>query len=98
MPLFAYGVLDFYIVVVRKSSRREQMVALNYLIFADLVCVFPLIALYILILLRIKLLISSQIDIELFVSGSMAIVLLSSSIAAKAVDLFMGGEYDHEQI
>lgn len=88
-PLVAYAILDLHIATSKNSSEKEKIVASYYLIFADIVCVFPLIILFCGSYIYSILTGDYINNIELFVSGSMAIVLMSSAIATKAIDIFV---------
>jgi hypothetical protein len=89
-PLIAYSFLDCYIAYFKKGSDQEKEVAKKFLIFVDLTCIFPLVLVYILATVYSKIIVSGQDGIEVFTSGSMAIVLMSSAIATKAVEEYYG--------
>lgn len=92
-PLVAYAFLDYYIAFVRKSNIEEKQIALKFFVFVDLVCVLPLALVYLLGIIYAEFISGVKVSAEIFTSGSMAIALLSSAIATKAVEEF----FEHQQ-
>ena len=87
-PLIGYAILDFYIAYIRRSTIEEKNVAKTFFIFVDIACVFPLLLIYIITISYTKFFTSKPLNEEVFMSGSMAVVLMSSAIATKAVEIF----------
>ncbi len=87
-PLIAYAILDGYIAYMRNGTKKEKEVAVKFIVFVDLVCIFPLVLVYILTAIYSKIVTSQVVGLEVFTSGSMAIVLMSSAIATKAVESY----------
>jgi len=92
LPLIAYAILDFYIAYFRRGRLQEQQTALKFFVFVDMVCVLPLALVYILSIIHAEFITGEKFEAAAFSSGSMAIVLLSSAIATKAVDVFLESE------
>jgi len=93
-PLVAYAFLDLYIAYIRKGTHEEKAIAIKFLVFVDLACVLPLVIVYLLTGIYGFFRVPEDHGSELFTSGSMAIALLASAIAAKAVDVF----FDKEEV
>lgn len=91
-PLIAYAMLDFYIAYVRRGAQEEKRTATTFFVFVDMVCVLPLVLVYFLSIVHAEFITGEKFEAAIFSSGSMAIVLLSSAIATKAVDVF----FEHE--
>jgi hypothetical protein len=89
VPVFAYFLLDVYIAVFRRSPPEDRRIATEFIIFRDLVCALPLAM--VLLLTELYLFMSPYPDAEqnaqLFFSGAIAVILLSSAISSKALDL-----------
>ena len=84
-PIFMYTALDFYIAFAGNSDNDERLIAKLYIMFVDVPIVFPL--LVVLALSSILLWFDpSSVEQNLFISGSMAIIIISSSVATKAVN------------
>ena len=94
-PLVAYAALDFYSAYGRPKSSisglaasvDSSVLAKRFIAFVDLACVFPLMLVLAFTLFHQEADPSNQLDVRLFVSGSMAVVLVASSVAAKAVEI-----------
>lgn len=85
-PIFLYALLDVYIAYFRTDSTdHEKLVAKFYIIFVDFVCVVPLLIVITLSIFYI-LLGNSRDLIDYVFGGSVAIIIIASAIAAKAVD------------
>ena len=93
-PLVAYAILDFYIAYLRTGTSLEKDVARKFLVFVDIPCVFPLIAIYALVVWCSQRFHADLVGVEIFLSGSMAIVLMASAIATKAVEHYFGDALD----
>lgn len=91
-PLIGYAILDFYIAYIRRGTIDEKNVAKTFFIFVDIACVFPLVLIYIITISYSKILTSKPLNEEIFMSGSMAVVLMSSAIATKAVEIFFSNK------
>jgi hypothetical protein len=89
MPVFAYAFFDVFIAFIRKSPPDDRRIAIEFIIFRDLVCALPLAM--VLLLTELYLFMSTYPNAEqnaqLFFSGAIAVILLSSSISSKALDL-----------
>ncbi len=89
LPIFSYCLLDIHIAFFRDSSINDRRVAVEFVLFRDLVCAFPLGL--VLILTETYRAFSPQPDAaahaELFFGGSIAVILLSSAISTRALDL-----------
>lgn len=89
LPVFVYGLLNLHIAFIRQSSDLERRVALEFVLFRDFVCAVPL-ALVLLVTETYRFL-STKPDAalyaELFFSGAIAVILLSSAIATRSLDL-----------
>jgi hypothetical protein len=88
LPIFLYAVLDAYIAYVRKQSNaKDRGVAKYYLMFVDTPCIMPLLP--ILVLAALNPTHTAESNARLFAGGAVTMVLFSSAIAAKAVDMFV---------
>lgn len=85
-PLFAYGGLNIAVAYFVAGNRTEAAVAQRFVVFVYAVCVAPLLIVFILLYFFSRYLHAPPIDV--FTSGSMAVVLLASSFATKAVDTY----------
>lgn len=89
LPIFLYFLLDIYIAFFRRCPEVERRVALEFILFRDLVCAVPL--MLVLLLTEAYLLTSQQPGArayaELFFSGAIAVIQLSSAIASRALDV-----------
>lgn len=90
LPVFWYVLLDVYIAFIRPlSTDRDRENAMEFVVFRDLVCAAPLA----LVLLLAEFYGSLALDepaaratAEVFFSGALAVILLSSAIATKALN------------
>ena len=89
LPVFTYGLLNLHIAFLRRSGDTERRVALEFVLFRDLVCAVPLAL--VLLLTEAYRMISGKPEAasnaELFFSGAIAVILLSSAIATRSLDL-----------
>jgi hypothetical protein len=89
LPIFAYFLLDVFIAFVRRSPEEDRRIATEFIVFRDLVCALPLAL--VLLLTELYLFMSPYEDAErtaqLFFSGAIAVILLSSAISSKALDI-----------
>jgi hypothetical protein len=89
LPVFVYGLLNLHIAFLRNSSDVERRIALEFVLFRDLVCAVPLAL--VLLLTEVYRLFSTKPDAalyaELFFSGAIAVILLSSAIATRSLDV-----------
>lgn len=89
LPIVLYCLLDLYIVFYGHGSETERRVALEFFLFRDLVCAVPL--MLVLLLTEAFLLTTASPDgraaAELFFSGAIAVIQLSSAIASRALDV-----------
>jgi hypothetical protein len=89
LPIFLYCLLDAYIAFVRNSPESDRRVALEFILFRDLVCAVPLAL--VLILTEAFLLFGPEAMhrdyAELFFSGAIAVIQLSSAISSRALDV-----------
>lgn len=89
IPIFCYVALDLVLAFLRRGSERDRANALEFVVFRDLVCVAPLA-----LVLAISEVyhFSARTDpmardaVEVFFSGGLAAILLSSAIATKALN------------
>jgi hypothetical protein len=85
-PLVAYGALNLYVAYAMESDRTEAAAAERFLVGVYVICVVPLLVVFLFLYFFARYL--HEPFIEVFISGSMAIVLLASSFATKAVDTY----------
>jgi hypothetical protein len=89
LPIFLYCLLDVYIAFIRNSPESDRRVALEFILFRDLVCAVPLAL--VLILTEAFLLFGPEAMhrdyAELFFSGAIAVIQLSSAISSRALDV-----------
>lgn len=89
IPIFSYCLLDLFIAFLRNSSSNDRQVAIEFVLFRDLVCAFPLAL--VLLLTETYSAFSPQAGAaahaELFFGGAIAVILLSSAISTRALDL-----------
>jgi hypothetical protein len=85
-PLVAYAGLNWYIAYMRPGSHRERTGALRVFVFVDVICVAPLLVVLLFLYFFSRYLHETS-NMEVFTSGAMAVVLLASSFATKAVDV-----------
>ena len=88
-PVFGYFLLDLYIAYARAGCPNDREVAAEFVMFRDLVCAAPLA----LVLLLTEFysawspLPDARPAAELFFGGALAVILLASAIATKALNL-----------
>lgn len=89
LPVFSYVALDVVIAFLRRGSPRDRANAMEFVVFRDLVCAAPLA----LVLLLAEVYGGVAADepaaratAEVFFSGGLAVILLSSAIATKALN------------
>lgn len=86
-PLLLFAILDLYQMTHRKYRERRERTMI-YLLFADLVCVAPMLfVLGISIILGSRGLESANDDAKLFNSGAMAFLIFAHAIAQKLCDI-----------
>lgn len=89
LPIFLYCLMDIYIAFVRRSAENERRVAMEFILFRDLVCAVPLAL--VLILTEAFLLVRpdavDRVSVEMFFSGAIAVIQLSSAISSRALDV-----------
>lgn len=89
LPIFAYFLLDLFIAFFREGSPNDRRVAVEFVLFRDLVCAFPL-ALVLLLTEAYRAfspIPEAAAHAELFFGGAIAVILLSSAISTRALDL-----------
>lgn len=89
LPVFSYVLLDFIIAFLRRGSPRDRSNALEFVVFRDLVCAAPLAL--VLLLAEVYGGVATNEPVarataEVFFSGALAVILLSSAIATKALN------------
>ena len=89
IPVFAYVALDGFIAFVRHRPGADRANAMEFIVFRDLVCAAPLA----LVLLLAEVYghtaqsePAARATAEVFFSGALAVILLSSAIATKALN------------
>ncbi len=89
IPILSYVLLDVALAFLRRGSERDRANALEFLLFRDLVCVAPL-ALVLAVAEVYHFSARSnpmaQQAVEVFFSGGLAAILLSTAIATKALN------------
>jgi hypothetical protein len=89
IPIFSYVLLDLFIAFGRGSSPQDRKIAVEFILFRDLVCALPLA----LVLLLAELYLffapheAADAHAQFFFSGAIAVILLASSISSRALDL-----------
>jgi hypothetical protein len=89
-PIFAYFGLDVYLAYFRRNSTAsDHDNAMEFVVFRDLVCVAPLALVLVLaeVYSAVSRLPDARASAEFFFSGALAVILLSSAIATKALNL-----------
>lgn len=89
-PIFSYFALDVWLAYVRRdASATDHDNAMEFVVFRDLVCVAPLALVLTLaeIYSTVSPLPDARASAEFFFSGALAVILLSSAIATKALNL-----------
>ncbi|MBV1865789.1 MAG: hypothetical protein KUG74_15320 [Rhodobacteraceae bacterium] len=98
IPIVGYSLIDLFISLfgaknfrgdtedIRKDRGNEKRMARNFFVYADLPALLPLALAMIFILGRFTHF--DQYDRDLFLSGAMAIIILSSSICSLAVQMY----------
>ncbi|MGF1554051.1 MAG: hypothetical protein ACFBWO_16340 [Paracoccaceae bacterium] len=89
LPLFGYFALDLYIAFGGAHDPRDRAAAREFVAFRDLVCAAPLALVLILTEAYAALspLAEARDDAAFFFGGALAVILLSSAIASKALNL-----------
>jgi hypothetical protein len=89
IPVFCYVALDLFIAFVRRGAKQDRHNAMEFVVFRDLVCAGPLA----LVLLLAEVYgqtaanePAARATAEVFFSGALAVILLSSAIATKALN------------
>ncbi|TVQ58285.1 MAG: hypothetical protein EA355_02340 [Rhodobacteraceae bacterium] len=89
-PIFAYFMLDVWLAFVRRDAiATDHDNAMEFVVFRDLVCVAPLALVLALaeIYSTFARVPDARASAEFFFSGALAVILLSSAIATKALNL-----------
>lgn len=88
-PVFAYCALDLYIAFIRRGCPQDHEVAMEFVVFRDLVCAAPLALVLALSELYVAAspLEDAAFHATFFFSGALAVILLASAIATKALNL-----------
>lgn len=93
-PLVAYGVLNMYIAYLGKGNVREKAIAARFFAFVYVTCVAPLLVVFLFLYFFGPYLHDPAMEylhnpaMEVFTSGSMAVILLASAFATKAVEAY----------
>jgi hypothetical protein len=89
VPIFSYVLLDLFIAFGRNSTPSDRRIAIEFILFRDLVCALPLGL--VLLLAEVYLFFEphegADAHAQFFFSGAIAVILLSSSISSRALDL-----------
>jgi hypothetical protein len=89
LPIFCYFALDLLLAFRPGACPEDRRAAVEFLVFRDLVCVAPLAL--VLALTEAFVALSPREDAaasaELFFSGALTVILLASTVAAKALNL-----------
>jgi hypothetical protein len=89
LPIVAYAALDFY---GAYGPNRDSDVSRKLITFVDLPCVLPLVLVYGLIALSHVVTLATPAGIRFFVAGATSVVLISSAVAAKAVEVYFSSQ------
>lgn len=88
-PIFAYFILDVVTYFVVRKNIIERTITAWYIIFSDIPCVIPLIFIIgLAVTFGHHVHLNHHAEIEVFVGGSITIIILVSAISSKVVDIF----------
>lgn len=88
IPLVLYTCLDLYIAYILKGDDNRALVAKRFVLLVDIPTNLPLVVVVMLIAFR-ETLNATDDQFALFVSGSMAVILIASAVSAKALEDFV---------
>ncbi len=95
-PIVAYLMLDIFTYFIVKNNEIKRTVASWYLIYSDIPCAVPLMVVISSVwMFGHRLRINHPDEIEVFVGGSMTVIILVSAITAKTVDKFREIHFRH---
>ena len=89
IPIFSYVMLDLFIAFGPGGTTHDRKIAVEFILFRDLVCALPLAL--VLLLAEIYLFFApheaADAHAQFFFSGAIAVILLASSISSRALDI-----------
>ena len=89
IPVFMYFALDLLIFFMSPAGKKSRLIAARYIVVSDIPCVIPLATLVVsVVLFRDQLFDNSGADVEIFLGGSVTIIILTSAILTKTVDFY----------
>ena len=88
VPVFLYFLLDILVYTLEDKETEDATFAFQYIIYVDVVCVLPL---FLIVIFAVgvapQYLLFDEKSTEILIGGAVIVVLLSSAVSARALDL-----------